>query len=470
MERMPSIFIAIASYGTAQDHYLERLLEEYRKLRMHNRVVVMSNQNKPVQGAEVLVGLPSRDPYSLPFAHRKVFVENAEKYDFFVYTEDDTFFTEKHIESFLEMQAKLDGNEILGFIRSETSPEGKRYITSVHHHFRWIPETVVSRDGDLFAQLSNQHSGCFIATREQLRKAIASGGFLVEPRSRIYGMLETAATDIYTQCGLRRLICISRIQEFIVPHLANKYYSRMGIPDEELEIQARFLMELYRQGGWSGSLYNPQTKVPGFRWSKDLYDKPDEELLRAIPSSTKKLLSVGSGSGDNEEWLRKNGIDVCAVPVDAVFGDMLRRRGIRTVEGALDSVIGILDGERFDVVLLPDVLHLVDDPVGWLCKLGKLLRTEGCLIASVGNTSSPLAWLTNWREGWRRPIVRDPGTSGAQPVSVRELRGWCKSSDLAITHLLPLVESSRRIVTQIGRGPLKAPLAARFIMMARRTS
>lgn len=467
---MPSILIAIASYGTAQDHYLERLLEEYRKLPMRNRVVVMSNQNKPVHGVDILVGLPSRDPYSLPFTHRKLFVENVEKFDLFIYTEDDTFLTKKHIESFLELQAKLEGNEILGFLRSETSPEGNRYITSIHSHFRWLPESVVSRGGELFAQLSNQHSGSFIVTKGQLRKAIASGGFLVEPRPRIYGMLETAATDIYTQCGLRRLLCISRIQEFIVPHLANKYYSHMGIPDEELNNQARILSELFLKRGWNGRLFNPQTKMPGFRWSKNLYDKPDEELLRTIPPSAKRVLSVGAGSGDNEEWLRKGSIDVSAVPVDAVFGDMLRRRGIPTVEGTIDAVVGKLDGECFDAVLLPDVLHLVDDPAGWLRKLAGLLRTDGFLIASVGNTSSLLAWLKHWREGCRWRFVPDHGTSGTQPVSVRELQSWCRSSGLAVTHLLPRVESSSRIVEQIGRGPLMATLAARFILMAKRIS
>jgi hypothetical protein len=73
----------------------------------------------------------------------------------------------------------------------------------------------------------------------------------------------------------------------------------MGIPDEELEIQARFLMELYRQGGWSGSLYNPQTKVPGFRWSKDLYDKPDEELLRTIPFEETSIGRLEAGDNEN---------------------------------------------------------------------------------------------------------------------------------------------------------------------------
>ena len=435
---------------------------------MPNRVVVLSDRNKPVRGAEVIVGLPSRNPYSLPFAHRKLFAENAEKYDLFVYTEDDTLLTEKHIESFLEIQAKLGDNEISGFVRSETSPEDRKFITSIHAHFRWLPDTVVSRGGEIFAQLSNQHSGCFIATRQQLSKAIASGGFLVEPRSGIYGMLETAATDIYTQCGLRRLLCLSRIREFIVPHLANKYYSNIGIPAEELEFQAKTLCDLYRQGHSGESLFNPQTRAPGFRWSKNLYDRPDEELLGRIPPSAKRILSIGSGWGDNEERLSRKGIDVCAVPVDAVFGDALRRRGIRTVEGPFHKVLESLRGQQYDVVLAADVLHLVADPVDWMRKLGNLLLPEGCLIASVSNTSSLLSFLTDWREGRRRPFFSEYEISGAQPVSAGRLRRWCRDSGLEWVQVLPLIESSRSIVRQVGFGPLKSALATRFILKARR--
>jgi SAM-dependent methyltransferase len=468
MNPMPSLLIAIASYGTAQDNYLEKLLAEYRNLRMPSSVVVLSNQFKPVRGAEVIVGLPSSDPYSLPFAHRKLFAENAEKFDLYVYTEDDTLLSEKHIEAFLDVQAKLEKNEIPGFLRSETSPEGKRYITSIHHHFRWLPDTVVRRDGEIFAQLSNQHSGCFIATREQLRIAIASGGFLVEPRSRVYGMLETAASDIYTQCGLRRLLCISRIHEFIVPHLANKYYSQMGVCYEELAIQAKTLGDLYQKGNWRGSLFNPQTKAPGFRWSKNLYDKPDEELLRTVPPSVKNLLSIGSGSGANEEWLRKNGIDVCAVPVDAVFGEALRSRGIRTVEGPLDKIIESMKGERFDMILISGMLHLVNNPVNWLTKLGRLLSPEGILIADVCNTSSPLSWLRDWRDGQGRTFSPNHESIGAHYVNARRLRSWCRSSGLEVIQIIPLIGSTRRIVRQIGRGPLKAALSERFILKARR--
>ena len=351
---------------------MNRVVAEYRKLKDADELVVLSDKKKPVRDAEVVAGLPSRDPHSLPFAHRKVFAENAEKYDLFIYAEDDTLLTERHIKAFLSTQAKLQADEILGFVRSETSPAGQKYITSIHHHFRWRPETLVERHGDLFAELSNLHSGCFIVTRRQLLQAIASGGFLVEPHAERYGMLEAAATDVYTQCGLRRLICVSRIRDFVVPHLPNKYYTNMGIPLEDLEFQAQVLCDRHRTGGWNGSLFNVESRAPGFRWSKDLY-QPDPELLSEIPSSIKSVLSVGCGAGANEIRLSRLGVNVGAMPLDAVFGAQLRRDGIRTVEGPLDRAISDLNGERFKALMLADVLHLVEDPVNWLRKLREAL-------------------------------------------------------------------------------------------------
>src|SRR5690606_29799827 len=58
-----SVLVAIASYGTKQDHFLERVVAEFRRLPMPTRVVVLSDRPKPAFGAEVVAGLPSRNTY-----------------------------------------------------------------------------------------------------------------------------------------------------------------------------------------------------------------------------------------------------------------------------------------------------------------------------------------------------------------------------------------------------------------------
>lgn len=469
MNEAPSILVAIASYGNAQDHYLSQLLTEYRKLQMRVRVVVLSNEAKHVAGAEVVAGLPSPNPYSLPFAHKKLFAENADRYDLFIYSEDDTLITHQHIQAFLEAQAGLEENEIPGFIRSEASPDGCRFVTSIHHHFRWRPESVIERGGELFAELSNQHSGCFIVTRKQLQKAIASGGFLVPPHSEVYGMLETAASDLYTQCGLRRLICISRIHDFIVPHLPNKYYAHMGIPIDELALQARALQELRQEGGWTGKLFEPGSNAPNFRWSKNLYERADKQLLEAIPSSAQSVLSVGCGWGENEAWLSRKGLNVWALPLDAVFGASLHHRGIRTVVGPFQEAIERLGGKRFDVVLLSDVLHLLPNPVEWLQRLGDVLKPEGQVIAGVANTSDVTSWIKDWRAGRRGLLRANYKNTGLKGVNVKRLRGWCRSAGFKAVSIVPSLEQSEHVLRRWGVKVLGSAVGSRFILTASRS-
>ena len=56
------VLVAVASYGTSNDHYLLRLIEEYRSMPFDIDIVVLSNLNKqPAPDVEVLVGLPDRE-------------------------------------------------------------------------------------------------------------------------------------------------------------------------------------------------------------------------------------------------------------------------------------------------------------------------------------------------------------------------------------------------------------------------
>src|SRR5215471_2320282 len=97
------VLVALASYGTSNDHYLFQLIKEYRSMSFHVDIIVLSNLEKQLgPNIEVLVGLPNRNPWSLPFPHKKLFAERLEKYDIFVYSEDDILITEKHLCAFLK--------------------------------------------------------------------------------------------------------------------------------------------------------------------------------------------------------------------------------------------------------------------------------------------------------------------------------------------------------------------------------
>src|SRR5437899_866604 len=173
------ILVAIANYGTKNEGYLQQLLAEYRRMPFEVDVVVLSNIPKELgNDVEVRVGLPAKNPWSLPFGHKPLFAERVSKYDLFIYTEDDTLITERNIRAFLEATGILPQDKIAGFLRYETSPDGRRHISSAHGNFHWLPESLQTCCGEHYARFTNDHSACYILTRHHLEAALASGGFL----------------------------------------------------------------------------------------------------------------------------------------------------------------------------------------------------------------------------------------------------------------------------------------------------
>src|ERR1700688_853748 len=112
------ILVAIANYGTQNDRYLHRLLAEYRSMSYEVDIIVLSNLSKDLgPDVEVKVGLPTKDPWSLPFSHKQLFADRRSNYDLFIYSEDDMLVTERNIRAFLAATEILKKNEIAGFLR-----------------------------------------------------------------------------------------------------------------------------------------------------------------------------------------------------------------------------------------------------------------------------------------------------------------------------------------------------------------
>src|SRR5258708_15181710 len=194
------ILVTIANYGIANDSYLSRVLSEYRSMPYQTDIVVTSNIHKDLgKDVEVVTGLPDKHPYSLPFAHKGIFAARKDAYDLFVYTEDDILITQRNIEAFLRTTGVLPTQELAGFFRWEQYPDGSRFYPDVHAFYRWIPDSIKVVGDYTFARFTNDHSGCYVLTRDQLARAIASGGFLVPVHEHQHGLRETAATDAYTQ-------------------------------------------------------------------------------------------------------------------------------------------------------------------------------------------------------------------------------------------------------------------------------
>jgi SAM-dependent methyltransferase len=426
------VLVAVASYGSANDRYLERIIQEYRSMSFNVDIVVVSNIHKNL-GPEIgqLIGLPNKNPWSLPFSHKKLFADGLEKYDLFVYSEDDILVTERNLRAFLDLTA-LDDDEVAGFLRIERDAHENLNYPDMHENFHWEPASVRSRGKYTLASFTNEHSACYVLTQAQLASAIRSGGYLVGPHAGKYDLLCTAATDPYTQCGFTKLIPVSHVEDFTVHHMSNKYFHVVGVNDVELRAQIETLLEIAQQKREPAQLFNVEPKFPRSSHAKNYYEPVNEEVMSSIPNSVRSVLSFGCGLGLTERKLVERGLRVVAVPLDPVICSGAAANGVAMVHGDLRAAKAQLEAERFDCVLCLNVLHLVREPAELLSWLRSLLASDSVLIIQMPNMISVPAIRERLRGAQDARFAIDYDLTGVHFSSVGKMRNWCNTSGLRI--------------------------------------
>jgi 2-polyprenyl-3-methyl-5-hydroxy-6-metoxy-1,4-benzoquinol methylase len=443
---MLRILVAIASYGTGNDHYLRRLIAEYRSMPFHIDIVVLSNLEKDF-GPEIecLVGLPDRNPWSLPFAHKTLFADRADQYDAFIYSEDDILIEEINIRAFLQITPLLKSDEIAGFLRIEKATEQERKsYPDMHGFFHWDSRSIRVRGGHVLARCTNDHAACYILTKMQLRRAIDSGGFLVGVHEEKYDLLCTAATDPYTQCGMTKLIPVSKIDDFCVHHMSNKYVGKMGIDESEMLAQISAILRIARDSQPQHTLFKTETGLSRAIYSKEYYEPIDHDAIEMIPQTARRVLSVGCGWGATERFLVQRGFHVVAIPLDPIISTSAAAAGVKLVsESGLREIAERLRQETFDCVLYLNVLHICEDPTALLSTLNESLAPEVKIIIRSPNMLSARGLRNLLGDvAFRRLLRQKRLEHGVYLSSVGTMRDWCDRSSMTIDGIVtPLAKS-----------------------------
>jgi 2-polyprenyl-3-methyl-5-hydroxy-6-metoxy-1,4-benzoquinol methylase len=465
------IFVAIASYGTGNDRYLTQLVNEYQSMAFDVDVVVLSNIHKAlIPGVEcVVVDLDGKNPWSLPFPHKQIFADRLNDYDLFIYSEDDTPITENNIRAFLEVSETLSENEVVGFLRFERGPDDSLNYPEVHGHFHWDPLSVHSRGKYTLAHFTNEHSACYALTRQQLKRAIDSGGFLVEPHAGKYDLLCSAATDPYTQCGFQKLICISHLNDFLVHHLPNKYVgTKFGVDQAELRRQVNCLLNIGQNGHRPASLFATETKLTDGWYSKDYYEPVNPEVVSLVPAEARTILSIGCGWGAMEAFLAEKGLLVTALPLDPVIPGGAEAKHVEIVNGDFARARAKLAGRQFDCLLLSNVLHLVQDPVDVLSSFREFLSNGSPVIVSVPNLTRIPAMWGRVRGDKRFKDFGDFEATGVHQTSHTILRSWLQSARMKVETMIDVVPQRAEAAGRLSFGILSPVLACEFITLARK--
>jgi 2-polyprenyl-3-methyl-5-hydroxy-6-metoxy-1,4-benzoquinol methylase len=464
MTRSLRILVGIANYGVRNRAYLDRLIDEYRSMPFLVDICIFAEKPKSYPAdVTVHVGLPIANPWSLPFAHRPVFAAKADDYDLFIYSEDDTLIEARHITAFLSASRSLEAGLVPGFIRYEQRPDGARSYPDIHGAYRWIADSVRRSGVYTHARLTNDHSACYLLTRDQLRSAIASGGYLVEPHGGRYDMLCSAGTDAYTQCGLSRVICISHLEDFEIHHLPDAYVKGNGMIDKDCavlerdgllcQVEALAAIEAGRLSG--AQSFDTEKRLSTQRWDKSYYEPRDDALLALVPPTATRILSIGCGSGRTESSLVEAGKQVVAIPLDAVIGRVAARSDIHVLPPDLASALAQLQGQRFDAILLADIVQHLPDPVEFLSGLSLLLAPSGQIVGSAPNLG---------------PVRRWPGRLFGKNSHCYRFRGHWQASKLHLTSAgglrrwLACAGLRVRQVAAAGDFKANAPAALRTLM------
>ncbi len=412
------ILVAITHFGTKNEIYLEKLLGEYRSMKRYEvDIVVLSNIPRTYDvDVEVRVGLPTKDPWSLPFGYKELFSTRSADYDYFIYSEDDTLIKEANIDAFIEETVNLPEDYIAGFMHFEIAPDGVKNYPGMHSHYHWDPESVMRIGDSIYAYHSNEHSACFILTKWQLRKAIDSGGFMLPPRRGKYDMLVTASTEPYSSCGMKKIVCVSRFDEFCLHHLPNVY---CGILGSDISIVMNEIKLLISYGSepnliLRGPLFKPFPLRDGDGRIKIYYENLRNDVLNCVPPEAHRVLSVGCGCGTTEAELVKRGCEVVGIPLNSIIQTTAERKGITMVSADFELALKEIIGQKFDYIVILDILQHMPDPEKLLRSFRVFLRVGGTMLVSV----------PNWNYfGTLRKRLSSEGRQGLECRSTRRDKG-----------------------------------------------
>ena len=224
---MAKILINISNYGIQQIDFLQEVVANFQSWSIEKKIVIdtsidLSNHLKLAHNFLEQRIFDPKIGHKLPFSHRGLFANEQKNFDYFLYTENDLLISENAIKCFENAKSILEEDEILGFIRFENY-EHSKYLTDFDFKTPISKFPAWKQKNIIFFSPEIQHSGCYLIDKKQLAKAIKSGGYLVKPHTKPYGMLEQGASDIYTQCGFKPKFIPIPYSDVLVHHLPNKY-------------------------------------------------------------------------------------------------------------------------------------------------------------------------------------------------------------------------------------------------------
>ena len=252
MSKKKNLLVVIVNYGYDQLSYLNDMIIALRKFKKYNvKIVVNSNIHLDIDGIDKLNLFEELESFGfedllfklkiskkwsgrlydfnfLPMTCRKTIIDEMDNHDYFIYSENDHLWLEHHVDKFIEYEKILPENRIAGLIQYEFNNSG-RYYPGYHSYFDWEYDSVEIHNNKVFAHFNNVHQACFLISSKQLKKITKRHDFTnFMSIKKKYSIKCKVNTDIYEDCGLKKLICVSDFEENIIHHIPNLYIDGLG--------------------------------------------------------------------------------------------------------------------------------------------------------------------------------------------------------------------------------------------------
>jgi 2-polyprenyl-3-methyl-5-hydroxy-6-metoxy-1,4-benzoquinol methylase len=109
-------------------------------------------------------------------------------------------------------------------------------------------------------------------------------------------------------------------------------------------------------------------------------------MLKYIPQSAKLVLEIGCGSGKFAALLRqRNQCELWAIEPNNIAAQLARKHVDKIFNTSIEEAQKYLNGQKFDVIILLDVIEHLVNPDQILTMLRLNLTSAGFIVASIPN-------------------------------------------------------------------------------------
>jgi len=145
---------------------------------------------------------------------------------------------------------------------------------------------------------------------------------------------------------------------------------------------------------WEEAFYVADTPDRQHYWSRFA------EKLTRLNGGSGRLLEIGPAAGHLLHAAREQGWSVVGIEAAPKFGKILRRRGIPTHQGLLET---FSCKGQFDLIVMLDVLEHLNDPIGDLERCRRLLTSNGRVVIATCDIGSVAARYYGLK--WRQLVI-----------------------------------------------------------------